>query len=235
MPQVTHLLAADRDSRASTRAGAVILRFALYPVVAAAVLYAVLHPHRIEGAAAGVEEIGAIEFTQLGLLILCAISLVQAGREAPPLAVPLRTLVFALGIAFVRELDALFDLVFHGAWQVPAVALLAGGLYYGLGRREAFVHATRTLWRSRFAGLAYGAFVFVVVIAPTIGQQAVWRDLLGETYLRNIPRLIEELSELSGYLLLTAACVEACFVCREFTAEAAEDPVRRDRPAGTSS
>lgn len=69
----------------------------------------------------------------------------------------------------------------------------------------------RALVGSRAIGLCAAALFVVLIESRILGRQDVWSSALGASYVRVVPRLVEELSELAGYGLLLMGCAELNF------------------------
>lgn len=113
-------------------------------------------------------------------------------------------------LAVFRELDALLDSVVPWlGWKIGPTLLLP--LLFGL----AILHARRL--RQQFASfigspafvLGWAGFMTVVPVAQLIGHGPFLEALLGDGYHRGYKHAIEESAELIGYMMLTAAAVEA--------------------------
>ncbi len=193
--------------------GGLSLRFFLYSVFLGGVLLAALLGLREFGVTAMLGESGAIELGQVALLGATGALLLFSKKHPSAAALQLGGILIA--VLLVRELDALFDvMLYHGAWKLPALALLGVALRHAIRNREALSRGVRAQVKQRSTGLFFTAFAIVLVQSRLMGMQDAWRAILGESYEREFPRLIEELLELSGYALLVVAAVEARFEAR---------------------
>lgn len=170
-------------------------------------LLVILESLRLHGTGTVVGEWGAIELTQL---VLLALSMGVLGRMAlvdslRALTVPMVLLTSAV---VIRELDAAFDVLFHGSWKYPAWLAAALGVSYAMRGREAALLAMNRVRSHRSLGLFAGALFVVLVQSRLLGRQDVWRSVLGADFMRSVPRLIEEITELAGYGILLVACVD---------------------------
>ncbi|NKE70253.1 hypothetical protein [Candidatus Manganitrophus noduliformans] len=109
----------------------------------------------------------------------------------------------------VREMDANLDrYVFDGAWQIM-VAMAAFYAFFFIRRHRRSVAAQlQPVLASGPFGFLFAGFLTVMVFSRLIGQQLFWRAALQEQYLRLVGRIVEESSELFGYLLLLFGCIE---------------------------
>lgn len=112
-------------------------------------------------------------------------------------------------LAFVRELDGPLDAVWHGFWKVPAAVLAVISFRRLWPRRSALVRSLRRHASAPHAGLFLGAFAVLFLHSRLLGQQALWRSVLGENFIAAVPRLVEETSELAGYGLMVLGGLQA--------------------------
>lgn len=211
-PSVAPHLAAD-PTRTEFRPSPSWLPFGAALIVLGAVLFAFTEALRVGGADGVLGESGPVEIAQVGLLIASTLLLLLGARcrEASPLLVPMAAVIAA---AAIRELDGPLDAVFHGAWKYPAWTVALAGLGYAIRRRRGLPASIGLLSTSRAGGILAGAGFVVLIQSRVLGRQEVWRAALGDAYVRDIPRLIEELSELAGYGLLFIGCIELHRVAR---------------------
>lgn len=157
-----------------------------------------------------VQENGVLENAQLLILAFAA-----AGYAAEAcVSLRFRPLLFMLSAlcaaAFVRELDAFFDVClplisWKFCWLFPAAAL------WGLWRARRSLREPFMLFlRSRSYHMMLGAFVIAVPLAQCIGHRSFVADVLGSAADHSllIRRFLEEPFELMGYLLLLMAVCE---------------------------
>jgi len=153
---------------------------------------------------------GPIELGQLAAIVVTGVLLFLPARTTPRLAQLLRLLACLAMLGAMRELDNVFlQLGWRSGYlwvglpfALYAAALVArtrGGL---LGQIAIFARSPA------FALLAAGFFV-IVVYAQLIGQKALWIAVLGPDVYRPAKDLIEESSELLGYLLIVFGAAEA--------------------------
>lgn len=152
-------------------------------------------------------EQGVIELTQLGLLAAIYWNLRAAATMdgSGSLFVLLSRLLI---IAIIRELDGMLDLVWHGFWKVPALLVAAVAIRGASLHWEQIRQGMVPFLRSSSAGISLTASAVVLVQSRMLGRQSVWRDVLDADYVRIVPRLVEETSELAGYALMAWGAIE---------------------------
>ncbi len=114
--------------------------------------------------------------------------------------------------AAVRELDNFLDtLVFEGAYKI------INGVILGLFVYLVWIHClTLTKTLASFTKTApfyfFVAAVLVLVYSQIIGYAELWKAIMEPLYIRSVKRVVEELAEFMGYLLLFFGAVETCFL-----------------------
>lgn len=111
-----------------------------------------------------------------------------------------------------RELDYFLDgLVFQGAYKVINGVILILFVYLVWMHRWTL---TKTLARFTKTAPFYllVAAALVVVYSQIIGQAELWKAIMEPVYIRAVKRVVEELAEFMGYLLLLFAAIETCFL-----------------------
>ncbi|MEL6430954.1 MAG: hypothetical protein AAFR54_17360 [Planctomycetota bacterium] len=172
-----------------------------------ALLYGFTEWLRISGPGSVLGEGGPVELAQLGLLGASGVCLWRSASrpEIRPVVIPLLSVLIA---AFTRELDGPLDRVVHGVWKYPAWGAVIVGASYVVTHIDEVRSSVRGLVGCRAVGLCAAALFIVLVESRILGRQDVWSAALGASYVRDVPRLIEELSELAGYGLLLMGCAE---------------------------
>ncbi|MBN2269635.1 MAG: hypothetical protein JXN61_03420 [Sedimentisphaerales bacterium] len=116
--------------------------------------------------------------------------------------------------AATRELDAVFDeILFHGAWAIPAWFILLVCLYRTFKSRSILKSEILEFAQTQQAVFLGLGFFIVAVFAQTFGQQAVMRAVFQEYYMRSIGGFIEEIIEFLGYVILVIGSFECYLRC----------------------
>ncbi len=194
-------------------------RFLIYTLAIAAVLFLFLLAIRKLGFPNVIVENGPLENTQLILLgatswmlLVTARRTAANGRRSAFVFYFMAILVWPL---LVRELDSAFKILMNTVWWKIALSMtLIMASVYAVRRRHVIVQQIPRLLPSRSFGLFFAAFISVMVTSRLLGQQVVWEGALAESYDRQVPRAVEELGELVGYLAMLFGSVEAWFEAR---------------------
>ncbi|MEM8711496.1 MAG: hypothetical protein AAGG01_11125 [Planctomycetota bacterium] len=151
---------------------------------------------------------GPIELGQLVLLLFALLIFWRAGRIEG--AGSVFTFFSAMiGVAIIRELDGPLDQFWHGAWKVPAGILASATLIWGVAHRCELKKSSRWFATSPAFGLMIAAGAVVLLQSRLLGRQSSWQGALDARFVRDVPRLVEETSELGGYALILWAAMEA--------------------------
>ena len=144
-------------------------------------------------------------------------SFVEYGQEALLLAI---TTLFAMqaiakrqgglwlvagffGCMFIRELDAYFDMIVHGAWKYFALALMVFVLFkaWRLGI-ENTIASLAAFMKSRAFVFIFIGLLIVLVYSRLFGMGELWHSIMTENFNRTVKNVVEEGSELWGYALV---------------------------------
>ncbi|MBM4030894.1 MAG: hypothetical protein FJ291_03815 [Planctomycetes bacterium] len=185
----------------------VAVRFVVYTLVAFGFTRSLSYVTRHDGTAAFAEN-GPIEWLQFSILLATSATFLAGCRAAP--AFRAMWLILACGPAFAagREMDKVLDswlpvVGWKVAWAFPVAAVVVAYRNRGPLRRQA-----GQFMGSRAVAMLWAGFVIAVPIAQLIGHRPFLRAVMGASYTHNYRRLIEEASELVGYLVLLAGAIE---------------------------
>lgn len=158
-----------------------------------------------------VRDDGPLELAELVAIVLTAVLLFLLAREREHIASILRVMgAFAL-MAAARELDNLtLELGWRHAYKVLALPAAAYAAWLLVAKRSVLGRELITFARSPgFTLIATGFFV-VVIYSQILGQKVLWQAVVGADAYRPVKDLVEEASELLGYLLIAFGAAEAC-------------------------
>ncbi|WP_037034021.1 hypothetical protein [Rahnella sp. WP5] len=155
----------------------------------------------------GIQEISATEFLQeLSLLAISALFFLQA-RKHPALRGGMILIGGFFFCMLIRELDALFDLIHYGSWvyfaSLFAVYCIAWACI-----------TPKTSLRGLSAFLVHPAchymvcgLVLILVFSRVFGMNMIWKVVMQGEYVRTVKNIVEEGTELMGYLLCLGSAV----------------------------
>lgn len=152
--------------------------------------------------AAAFMENGALEWLQFGLLVTTSILFLREAFRTPRYHHVFVLLTCVSAFAAVREMDANLDIL------VPWIGWKIGYLIIVYAAVVTYANA-QTLKRQiirfphpRAFSLLWAGFIIAVPFAQLVGHGAFLQTVMGDDYSRNYPRIIEELGEFMGYVLL---------------------------------
>lgn len=167
----------------------------------------------IEGIHHKFSELSLTEIVQeIILFIIATVFLLTGVRTRPRRSFGLLLAGFFC-MAFIRELDALFDYVWHGFWKVPCLmAALAFGSFAYRYKENFVADATEFVELPAF-GIFLCGFLTVFVFSRLLGCGFLWEELVGNGCIRCAKNMVEEGLELFGYFLTGIAAVEYYVFC----------------------
>ena len=117
-----------------------------------------------------------------------------------------------LACMFIRELDSVFDKIFHGAWVYVAIPIaclcVLKAWKYGL---ESIVNSLAEFMRTQaFTRLSSGLLT-VLVFSRLIGYKPMWKLAMGKHFYWNVKFIAEEGTELFGYSIIFLAAIEYAY------------------------
>lgn len=119
-----------------------------------------------------------------------------------------------LACMFIRELDIVFDKIFHGAWAYVAipVACLCVLKAWKNGVKVTIESLAEFMRTQAFTRLTTGLLT-VMVFSRLIGYKPMWKLAMGKHYYWSVKFIVEEGTELFGYSIIFLAAVEyACYL-----------------------
>lgn len=149
-----------------------------------------------------IPEVSATEFAQEGTLALIVLCLASVARRRPaqrPLAVLIGGFFACM---LIRELDMVFDLIHHGFWRYPALLVAAAAILYALRQRALLLHSLASFVSSPAYVLVSTGLAVVLVFSRLLGMDWLWHQVMGEGYLRVVKNVVEEGTELLGYVII---------------------------------
>ena len=126
---------------------------------------------------------------------------------------PLRQACVLLGaltlMMFVRESDAFLDQnVFDGAWQVIVLIILLS-VIVGLRKQVKLSYESlRRFSDTSSYGFVTCGMVIILAFSRLMGRGDLWKNLMGEGYVRVVKNIVEEGTELLGYSIVMITAVE---------------------------
>lgn len=115
----------------------------------------------------------------------------------------------------VRELDALFDLIAHGCWVWFALAVAITAIVGPVVKWRTTLTQLEQYTRTPYYGIMISGLVAILIFSRLFGMSMLWNVVLQEGYLRVVKNVVEEGSEMFGYMLCLAATTGyTCYVLK---------------------
>ncbi|WP_246193542.1 hypothetical protein [Pseudoxanthomonas suwonensis] len=154
-----------------------------------------------------VGEWSLVELTQIGFLVATVLAFVRLARAREDERGFAVLAAGFFGCMLIRELDAVWDLVFRGLWPILVAAVASACLGYALRRGRQTLAATASFLVSRSNAVMTIGLVLLLVYSRLFGMTTLWHGLLAENYVRVFKNAAEECTELLGYSLIMAAAL----------------------------
>lgn len=150
----------------------------------------------------GRSEYSITEFTQAGFILVSAILF---GLSAKYDKQSRGFFVLVMGLfatMLIRESDAFFDLIFHGFWIYPALAVSLAAVFYARTCPGTVKYPMLKHMESKeFVYINLG-LIIILVFSRTFGSGTLWRDIMGADYSSVYKSVIQEGIELFGYTVV---------------------------------
>ena len=120
------------------------------------------------------------------------------------------------GCLFIRELDAYFDDIVHGAWKYFALAVMVLSLFkaWRLGVENTLATLAAFMESRSFIFIFIGLLI-VLAYSRLFGMGELWHAIMGDNYIRLVKNVVEEGSELWGYALVTWGALNYLFTSKK--------------------
>ncbi len=191
----------------------VLSRFGIYTLIVFAITLSL--PFIVEYIGATlISETGPVEWTQILLVLSSAVLLFKYSFSSN-----FRQLFTALAliqtIVIIRELDFVFDDLPVIEWQIPAFIVLFVLGVFCFKNKTRLLAQTKDFIGTRGFALLWCGFIIVVPFSQLVGHGHFLKALMGDDFVRDYKRVIEELGELLGYLILLFGSIEAVLLAKE--------------------
>ncbi len=153
---------------------------------------------------------GPVEIAQLLAALFTALLFFLLSRERPRSADLLRFFSALSLIACARELDNFtLQLGSRDGYKWMAMVPLAWAVSVMVSARGRLLEQLAVFSRTSGFSLLLAGFLVVVVYSQILGQKVLWMAVLDVDTYRPVKELVEESSELLGYLLMLFGAAEA--------------------------
>lgn len=108
-------------------------------------------------------------------------------------------------VLMLREMDVWFDMIAHGSWVVPAIAVTATACYIAYKGGNQTIEQMAQLLNTRYMPILVTGLVILLVFTRLYGMGSFWHAVMGDHYMREIKNLSEEATELMAYSIIAFA------------------------------
>lgn len=158
----------------------------------------------------GIPEQSFVEFGQATLLLITSLTYMYLAYRKNANGLWLVAGFFLC--MFIREQDAYFDLIFHGAWAYVAIpcAIIFVCIACRKGEDNAIYTLANFMGSSSFTMLANGLLI-VLVFSRIMGLKPLWKIVMGKHFIYSVKTVAEEGTELFGYAFIFVATMNYAY------------------------
>ncbi len=149
--------------------------------------------------------IGEESFTegaQLVFILFTIITFVRLAQLRPDLKHAAILIAGFFGTIFIRELDALFDLIVHGFWKYPALLIAIAALVYALRDWRQTVNQLGEILNAPAMKILVCGVILLLVYSRLFGMGSFWKDVMLDKYVGGVKTVAEEATELLAYCIM---------------------------------
>jgi hypothetical protein len=107
----------------------------------------------------------------------------------------------------IREMDFAFDEIFHGAWLWFALFTAVACLLIAARQKEKALAGLAAFMRHPAYGMMLSGLLCVLVFSRLFGMHELWQGLMLDGYNRLVKNMVEEGTEMFGYIICLQAGV----------------------------
>lgn len=192
-----------------------LVRFLLYTLLILGGLS--LLPHLIvDGDYSLFRENGLVELLQLLLIAAASLVFAVGSWKEPQMRILFTQFSLFSAIAAMREMDGFFDKIPYICWQMPAGAILVLAVWLMCKNWKLLLPQLERFIASAPFGILWASVIIITLIAQLVGNGHFLQLLMGDDYLRDYKRVIEEITELFGYIIFLQGALETVLFGAKF-------------------
>ncbi|WP_139343490.1 hypothetical protein [Vibrio palustris] len=153
-------------------------------------------------------EASVTESVQLVFLAITVYSFFRIGKLRPELHRAAYLIAAFYAVLFIRENDEILDLIYHGAWQVPALIVTAIALFYAYKGGKATLQHMSTILGTHNMSFVVSGTIMLLVFSRLYGMGKLWEALMEDKFSRVVKNVAEEGIELLCYSLIAYGAVK---------------------------
>lgn len=187
----------------------VSLRLFLYTLAITGFALSIKHIVQAEGLDAFAEG-HWVENIQALLLLLAALLFFAVARLRPADWGGLALMLSLIALfAVIREFDAFFD---HQVpwfdWELPGTLVFLALCWTGYQHRQRLPSQLAEFVTMRGSTLAWAGFMLAIPLAQIVAHGPLFKLIMADDYASTFKRMIEEVLELVGYMMICFAAIE---------------------------
>jgi len=182
------------------------------------------------GHAPGGSEFSPLQFVQPCMLCICGLLMLWVAQHCPsqrPIALPFAGIALAF---LLRELDHFMDrYLVDNLWLVLFAITGALLITYVYRHSRRMKVAWARVWPSPAMALLFAGALVRFAFVTQVGQESLWRAVLGTDYVPVVEFAVQELTELLSYLLWLIGTIEYVIQAKAIAYRAPLPAARRRR------
>ncbi|MHA2813708.1 hypothetical protein [Vibrio campbellii] len=152
-------------------------------------------------------ETSVTETLQLIMLTVASWSFFRVSRQESHVSHAAILISGFFAVLMIREMDYWFDMIHHGSWVFPALAVTALACAKAYQGGKGTVNEMATILQSPYMKLLIGSVILLLVFSRLYGMGSFWQHVMGEHYVRDVKNISEEGIELLCYSLIALSAV----------------------------
>ncbi|WP_045376003.1 hypothetical protein [Vibrio campbellii] len=152
-------------------------------------------------------ETSITETLQLIMLAVASWSFFRVSRQESHVSHAAILISGFFAVLMIREMDYWFDMIQHGSWVFPALAVTALACAKAYQSGKGTVNEMATILQSPYMKLLIGSVILLLVFSRLYGMGSFWQHVMGEHYVRDVKNISEEGIELLCYSLIALSAV----------------------------
>lgn len=156
----------------------------------------------------GLGEASFTESAQLLMLALTSLSFFQLTKNKSSVNYAAVLVSGFFTVLFLREMDVWFDMIAHGSWVYPALAVTLFSCYIAYTGGNQTLNQMAALLNTRYMPVLITSVVVLLVFTRLYGMSSFWQSVMGDNYFREIKNISEEATELMAYSIIAFAAIK---------------------------
>ncbi|UTZ24092.1 hypothetical protein [Vibrio campbellii] len=152
-------------------------------------------------------ETSVTETLQLIMLAVASWSFFRVSRQESHVSHAAILISGFFAVLMIREMDYWFDMIHHGSWVLPALAITALACAKAYRGGKVTVNEMAIILQSPYMKLLIGSVILLLVFSRLYGMGSFWHHVMGEHYVRDVKNISEEGIELLCYSLIALSAV----------------------------